>query len=233
MLNYQEKIDKCGFASVAPIINEDQIERLIECLSKVNAAPDKRNGSIYGVKNILNLSPEVGKLAEDSKVKNLVQLIIGKSAQPVRATFFNKTPDANWKVPWHQDLTIAVKEKRETDGFSAWTLKANIHHVQPPVSILEKMLTIRIHLDETDESNGALKILPCSHKNGRLSAVEIQDLRSAKKVEVCRVERGGAFLMRPLSVHSSSAVTYPTHRRVIHIEFSAEILPNGLEYYGS
>ena len=233
MFKYQEEIDEFGFAAIPQIVDEEQIEKLIECLSKVNVSPGKKNGSIYGVRNILNLSPEVLKLAKNSEVKKLVEGIIGKFAQPVRAIFFDKTPDANWKVPWHQDLTIAIKEKRETAGFSVWTLKAKVHHVQPPVSILENMLTIRIHLDETDESNGALKVLPKSHKSGRLSAAEIQDLRRNKKVEVCRIERGGAFMMRPLLLHSSSAGTNPVHRRVIHIEFSAEKLPNGLEYYGS
>ncbi len=130
-------------------------------------------------------------------------------------------------------MTIAVKEKRETVGFSAWTIKANIHHVQPPVSILEKMLAIRIHLDDADETNGALKVLPKSHKNGRLGASEIQDSRKINRIEVCNVKRGAAFLMRPLLVHSSSAGINPSHRRVIHIEFASENLPNKLEWYGS
>ncbi len=147
---------------------------------------DEKNGTAYGIRNLLNLSPEVRKLAENHKVKDLIENLLGKSAQPVRAIFFDKTSDANWKVPWHQDLTIAVKEKRETDGFSAWTVKAEIHHVQPPVSILEKMLAIRIHLDDADETNGALKVLPNSHKKGRLSASEIQNLKKVNKTKIMR-----------------------------------------------
>ncbi len=95
------------------------------------------------------------------------------------------------------------------------------------------MLAVRIHLDDADETNGALKVIPKSHKYGRLSSTQIQNLREANEAEVCRIKRGEAFLMRPLVVHSSSAGTNPKHRRVIHIEFSAEILPDGLEWYGS
>lgn len=95
------------------------------------------------------------------------------------------------------------------------------------------MLVVRIHLDDADETNGALKVIPESHKNGRLSASEIQNLRKANKSELCGIKRGEAFLMRPLLVHASSKGTTPKHRCVIHIEYSAENLPNGLEFYGS
>ena len=233
MSRYLEEIDKFGFATVPQIVDSKQIENLIADLSEIDTFSDKKNGTAYGIRNLLNLSPEVRKLAKNHKVKYLIESLLGKSAQPVRAIFFDKTPDANWKVPWHQDLTIAVKEKSETDGFSAWTIKAGIHHVQPPVSILEKMLAIRIHLDDADETNGALKVLPNSHKNGRLSALEIQNLKRANEVKLCKVKCGAAFLIRPLLVHSSSSGTNPMRRRVVHIEFSAENLPNGLEWYGS
>ncbi len=100
-------------------------------------------------------------------------------------------------MPWHQDLTIAVKEKCETAGFSAWTRKAEIQHVQPPIEILEKMLTLRFHLDDADESNGALKIIPKSHKSGRLSPEEIKFRRQANETRVCSVKKGDCLIMRP------------------------------------
>ena len=235
MTKLLEEINEFGFTSVSKIIDDNQVGKLIEDLSKLedSAAVGKKNQAIYGVRNLLNLAPEVRKLAEGDKIKSLIERVLAKKAKPVRAIFFDKTPEANWKVPWHQDLTIAVKEKRETEGFNVWTNKAEIQHVQPPVSILEKMLTVRIHLDDTDERNGALKVVPKSHKYGRLSAADLQNLRKANEIHLCRIKQGEVFLMRPLIVHSSSAGTSPKHRRVIHIEFSAENLPNGLDWYGS
>lgn len=233
--NLQAEIDEPGFAKVSSFLSENQIEKLILYLSKlkVYSAVREKNGATYGIRNLLNLVPEVKKLAESEKVKGLITDVLGENAKPVRAIFFDKTPDANWKVPFHQDLTITVREKRETEGFTAWTKKAEIHHVQPPVSILEKMIAVRIYLDDADETNGALKVIPESHKNGRLSADEIQNLLKANKSELCGIKRGEAFFMRPLLVHASSKGTNPKHRRVIHIEYSAENLPNGLEFYGS
>ena len=89
--------------------------------------------------------------------------MLGKTARVVRGIYFDKHENANWKVAWHQDLTIAVRERVEVDGYGAWSIKARIHHVQPPVTVLENMLTVRVHLDHTEESNGALRVLPGRH----------------------------------------------------------------------
>src|SRR5688572_32967089 len=78
----------------------------------------------------------------------------------VKAIYFDKTPESNWYVTWHQDIIINVKARIETDGFTAWTKKEGVHHVSPPEEILKDTVTIRIHLDDTDETNGALKIIP-------------------------------------------------------------------------
>ncbi len=233
--NLQNKLNEFGFAEISPIIDEGEIEHILKNLRKLknSFAVREKNGATYGIRNLLNLVLEIRELAENEKVKNLIGKVFRENAKPVRAIYFDKTPETNWKVPAHQDLTIAVKEKRETAGFTAWTMKAGICHVQPPSEILENMLAVRIHLDDADEMNGTLKVIPKSHKSGRLSAAEIAELTKANKWEVCRIKRGEAFLMRPLLVHSSSAGTNPAHRRVIHIEYSAENLPNGLEWYGS
>jgi ectoine hydroxylase-related dioxygenase (phytanoyl-CoA dioxygenase family) len=218
-----KNFDEFGFAKCSRIIDDKQIDNLLASLSELSifSTVREKKGSAYGVRNLLNLLPNIRKFAESEKVKNLVESILGAKAKPVRAIFFDKTIEANWKVPWHQDLTIAVKRKIETKGFTAWTQKAGSHHVQPPTSVLEKLLTVRIHLDDADETNGALKVIPKSHAYGRLSSAEIQNLRKANKAQVCCIKRGEAFLMRPLIVHSSSAGTNPNHRLVIHIYFSA------------
>ena len=123
--NLQAEVNKFGFAKISKFLDENQVEKLISDLSKlkISSAVREKNGATYGVRNLLNLVPEIREFAESEKVKNLISQVSGKIAQPVRAIFFDKTPNANWKVPWHQDLTIAVKEKRETKGFSAWTKK--------------------------------------------------------------------------------------------------------------
>lgn len=224
-----------GFVVLKNTLDDETVSFLIEKLSnlKPTEAVSRKNEAVYGVRNLLNVSPEIEEFSESETVKNLAKKFLGDKAKVVRAIYFDKNPDANWKVPWHQDLTISVKERRETEGFSAWTTKAKIRHVQPPIEILEKMVTLRFHLDDADETNGALKVIPKSHLSGRLSAAEIKSIREANESAICRVKQGDCLIMRPLILHSSSAGTKPKNRRLIHLEFSASNLPNGLEFYGS
>lgn len=229
------ELEEKGFFILKKALGEETISFLIDALSglKPSNTAVRQNREVYGVRDLLNLSSRIREFSESETVRQIAGSFLGTSAKIVRAIYFDKTPEANWKVPWHQDLTIAVKEKRETAGFTAWTRKAGIQHVQPPVQILEKMLTLRFHLDNTDERNGALKIIPGTHKRGRLSAEEIKIARKANATVVCSVKKGDCLIMRPLLLHSSSAGLDPGHRRVIHFEMAAENLQNGLTWYDS
>lgn len=225
------ELENDGFTILGSAIDKQTIANLLKDLANLPINSYKKG--IYGVRNLLNLSPKVCEFAESDTVREIAQKHLGANAKVVRAIYFDKTSDANWKVPWHQDLTIAVCEKIDTNGFTAWSLKENIHHVQPPIEFLERMLALRFHLDDTDETNGALKVLPATHKFGRLNATEIQNLKSKQSVRLCKAKKGDCLLMKPLLLHSSSAGTIPKNRRIIHLEFSADNLPNGLQFYGS
>jgi hypothetical protein len=146
----------------------------------------------------------------------------------VRAILFDKSPETNWLVAWHQDLTIAVREKRELAGFGPWSVKEGQPHVQPPTQLLKRMLTLRLHLDDADEENGALRVLPGTHKLGKLDAARIQSLRAEIPEHVCTARAGDVLLMRPLLLHASGKSTSQRHRRILHIEFSGFELPGGL-----
>jgi len=232
---HSAEIDEDGFGILEKVLDAGTVSFLTNELASLTSSnpAHQEDKPAYGVRDLLNLSPKTREFSNSKVVRKLAESLLGKKAKVVRAIFFDKTPNANWKVPWHQDLTIAVKEKRETEGFSVWTRKAGIHHVQPPIEILERMITLRFHLDDADETNGALKIIPRSHKNGRLSAEEIKFRRQANETRLCSVKKGDCLIMHPLILHSSSAGTRPENRRVIHLEFSADDLPNGLDWYGS
>lgn len=186
---------------------------------------------MYALRNLLEDVPEVTALADSTAVRALVAPTLGPGCFPVRGILFDKTPEANWNVVWHQDLSIAVRERRDVEGFGPWSEKAGVVHVQPPASVLERMLTVRLHLDDCDEINGPLLVLPGSHRGGRLTAPEIQERRAQTAGVPCPVPGGGALLMRPLLLHASSASQSPRHRRVIHLEYAAEALPGGLRWH--
>jgi ectoine hydroxylase-related dioxygenase (phytanoyl-CoA dioxygenase family) len=183
----------------------------------------------HAQRNLLDV-PIVRDLAVSQPVKQTVATVLGSECFAVRGILFNKTPNPNWKVVWHQDRTTAVRERKDSPHFGPWTVKAGVPHVQPPAAVMAKMLAIRLHLDESHEGNGPLRVVPGSHKAGCLSAEEIATWKEQPSA-ICTVPKGGALLMRPLLVHASSASAKPEPRRVIHLEFAVDELPNGLEWH--
>jgi ectoine hydroxylase-related dioxygenase (phytanoyl-CoA dioxygenase family) len=153
---------------------------------------------------------------------NIVKAILGKDAIPFRATLFDKSPASNWLVMWHQDTALPLSEKREMEGWGPWSVKDGVTYAHAPASALEQVLAVRIHLDDSNLSNGPLRILPGTHLQGVLSDPEIHELSGAGKSVDCPVSKGGIVLMRPLVVHASSKSTSDEPRRVIHIEYASQ-----------
>ena len=190
----------------------------------------KRRTNVYGIRNLLEVCPAVCELAKSSEIRGLVEPILGAGCFAVRGTFFDKVPGANWNLRWHQDSVISVQRRFDAPGYEAWSTKAGVTQVRPPVDVLRNMLAVRIHLDNCQQDNGALRILKGTH----LRRWERDDLEVAKanhQMVVCEVPERGVLAMRPLALHASSASQLPHHRRVVHLEFACDDLPHGLEWY--
>lgn len=214
------RIAEDGFELVAGVVGGDGRRALVEAVGNVDAA---------GRRNML-ATAAVAELASSCQLLELVRAHTGGAPRAVRAIWFNKSPETNWLVTWHQDLAIAVRERIEAPGFGSWSVKDGVPHVQPPAEILERMLTVRIHLDGANEGNGALRVLPGTHRLGRLEAERVAMLRAERDEVVCTAQAGDALLMRPLLLHASGRSTSDRPRRVLHLEYAAEELPGGLKW---
>jgi len=222
------QLEESGFAIIPDVLPPATVDNLIHAIEIVLG--NRTDSSEYALRHLHQKVPAVRRLANDFMVRALVNSVLGPDAFVVRSIFFDKTPEANWKVTWHQDLTIAVRERIEVPGFAAWSIKDARVHVQPPVSVLERMVTLRLHLDDCGLENGPLQVIPKSHKAGRLTGQQISAWRTREKSIACVGPQEGALLMRPLLLHASSPATTPMHRRVVHLEFASDPLPGGLEW---
>jgi ectoine hydroxylase-related dioxygenase (phytanoyl-CoA dioxygenase family) len=223
--------DAITVRALQPLVRRDGFAVVPECLAEgtVKLLCEEFDDSRRPERNILAVS-SVHALASSKPVRELVESVLGPQCFAVRGIFFNKTQSSNWKVVWHQDLTIAVRERRDVNGFGPWTRKAGIWHAQPPAEVMNDLLAIRLHLDESGLDNGPLRVICGSHTEGRFSAEEIARWEKGNCL-ACIVPRGGALLMRPLLLHASSAGVVPKPRRVIHLEFAASELPQGLDWH--
>jgi hypothetical protein len=220
-----------GFALVASELPAAEISRLAELLtSSLNESnPEARalasRGTVYAARNPLELIPDVKRIWRQSALGPLLREVLGSEFGLVRGLFFDKPPGRSWWLPWHKDLTIAVKDNQlPSQHFTRPTFKAGVPHVIAPVELLEQMLTVRLHLDEVTEDNGPLRVIPGSHLTGK------DIVADASEPVTILAKAGDALLMRPLVAHSSGDSTPGTdrHRRILHLEFAPrEELPDG------
>jgi ectoine hydroxylase-related dioxygenase (phytanoyl-CoA dioxygenase family) len=154
------EITEAGFAIFPNALSPAEVDNLLAAVERVN------NPGRGGIRNLLDRMPEVRALTRSPSIRRLVEPILGEHSFAARGILFDKTPEANWKGPWHQDLTIAVQDRIEATGFGPWTIKEGVDHVQPPTGILESMLAVRIHLDDCNEKHGPHKVIAGSHQMG-------------------------------------------------------------------
>jgi ectoine hydroxylase-related dioxygenase (phytanoyl-CoA dioxygenase family) len=220
-----------GFAVLPGAFDASRVDVLLRAVAPLAATAAGVRG---GVRHLLRDVPAVRALATSAPVRYVAEAALGPEAFAVRGILFDKTPGANWKVVWHQDLTIAVRARRDVAGFGPWSEKDGVPHVQPPAELLARLVAVRVHLDDCTETNGPVRVLPGSHRSGRLSAAEADGRRAEIPEVVCTVLRGGILAFHSLILHASSPALEPAHRRVIHIEFAgaewAE-LPGGLAWH--
>ncbi len=217
-------LNEQGYVIVEDVLDAVEVAALGEALADLSLNP--RSG---GHRNLL-ARPEIAGLCRQPRLAERVCDLLGEQAFAYKATLFDKTPEANWKVAWHQDLSIPVRGEWRPANWKGWSVKADVLHAQPPAELLERVLAVRVHLDDCDAANGALRVIPGSHRDGRLDDNGIERWKAADAAVRCDVQAGGLLLMRPLIVHASSAGDAPAHRRVLHLEFAGEDLPDGLEW---
>jgi ectoine hydroxylase-related dioxygenase (phytanoyl-CoA dioxygenase family) len=206
-----------GWFVTEPLVDE----RTLNALSReLQPFLDAEHGH-GGVRNLLDDSPGVRMLAQSRAVRDVAEAVLGDGCVVVRALLFDKTAAANWKVVWHQDLTIALAERRDVPGYGPWSEKAGVVHAQPPTEVLEQMIAVRVHLDDCGPDNGPVRVIGGTHRRGRLSAAAIEQVRGEKSESVCLARKGAALAFHPLLLHASSPATVPGHRRVLHFEFAS------------
>ena len=185
---------------------------------------------IYGVRNLEKRFSTISMLVRNDKLLSSAKQLLGGDVNLVRALFFDKTPEKNWFVSWHQDKTVTLNKQTDLEGWGPWSIKDRVCHVQPPVAVLNTMVTFRLHLDPSDEENGCLNVIPGTHEYGILGQTEIDEIVGREIAVPCVVEAGDAVIMRPHILHSSSKAKQPNHRRVVHIEYSSYALPDGASW---
>jgi len=220
-----------GYEVIAGVFTFDEVQLMIARLHEFNDQDHplfRRSEDLFAIRQFLKQFPELLPVVFNAQLKRIIHDRFGDEYFIVKSIYFDKPGASNWFVAYHQDLTISVDKRSNIPGYGPWTVKHEQFAVQPPLAVLEDNFTIRIHLDDTDEQNGALKVIPGSHLKGiyRPETIDWAKEREAS----CNVPAGGIMLMSPLLLHASGRTTNERQRRVLHIEFSRVELADGLNW---
>jgi ectoine hydroxylase-related dioxygenase (phytanoyl-CoA dioxygenase family) len=219
------ELEENGFTVIENVYSAQEIQQISTIIDSVDTSKDifRKSKDLFAIRQFLKEIPATFDLIFTEKLKFIIEQILGNDFFVVKSIYFDKPETSNWYVAYHQDLTISVDTKTILDGFGPWTVKQNQFAVQPPIEVLENITTIRIHLDDTDQDNGALRVIPKSHRKQIYRPQTINWLEETESI--CCVAQGGLMLMKPLILHSSGRTTNNKKRRVIHIELSNQELP--------
>ena len=219
-----------GYEIVCRLLDRQQVNNLKGEIERYITSE-----STHGIRHLTKKVPAVDRLAHSKPILNCLKAHTPKKLKLVRAIYFNKTIDNNWFVGWHQDKTISVREQIDTPKFINWTVKQGIVHVRPSLTVMQSIITLRIHLDRANSNNGALQVIPASHQSF-LSSEEISRIAATSKPVICNVDAGDGLVMSPLILHRSlkakfnSLTSSKRDRAVIHLEYAYTKLPNNLQW---
>jgi hypothetical protein len=158
-------------------------------------------------------------MACEIREKPFIRSLLGNATTAIQCTLFVKDSLSNWSVPLHRDYSVPVKAQVSSPAWSAWSVKQSVVFGRPPIELLKSLVTVRVHLEDTGEENGALHVIEGSHRTAEVSGERSSHF----------IPRGGAFVMRPLLLHASSKVVSGS-RRVLHFVYGPPTLPDGAEW---
>lgn len=214
-----------GYEVLNDLITQDQLQKIKSDLANICSKTSKA-----GIRNADKKFTCIHQIVNSSSLLSQAAYYLGSPVNIVRVILFDKTPENNWLVSWHQDKTISVSGKCDIDGWGPWSFKDGVQHVQPPLDVLNQIVTFRIHIDDSTIENGCLRVIPKSSEHGVLSASRIQEIIAENKAVDCIGKSGSVLVMKPHILHSSSRSTKPSQRRVIHVEYSNYKLPQNLSW---
>lgn len=219
-MSHKEELETKGYSISNIIFNNEEISYLVNLVEEFS--------SDFSIRQLVHQIPEIQDVIfKNASFRDLFDSVCDEDYFLSKAIYFSKPPQSNWFVGYHQDMSISVKKRLDSVGFSNWTKKKNQLGVIPPYSVLDHVVTVRIHLDDADETNGALKVIESSHRKGFIRIDENFDKSKYGEEVLCTMKRGQVMLMKPMLLHASGKSISKNNRRVIHLEFCNQEIPMG------
>ncbi len=203
-----------GYTIIPNVLSHEECTDLLEKLAKWTVGRSRA-----GIRHLMRY-PAVSLFARDNRLQTLATAALAETANPYRATLFEKSQESNWLVVWHQDTALPLEKRFFSSEWGPWSKKSGVIYAHAPAWALDRIVTLRIQLDSSAQDDGPLRIIPGSHRKGVLSDSDIHLITRHESSVECLVPQGGVLVMKPLIIHASSKSNGSTPRRVLHIEYA-------------
>lgn len=224
---FQRELESQGFVTVRAVVDVEQRLRLLRLLApdQLIGATKHRSGVVFAARHLMATVPDLSAELLACGMDALASSLLGASAFPIDATYFDKQSTANWAVPVHQDRVLPVLPDTERSFRRA----RGVAVAEPTPSTLARLVALRIHFDATDGDTGALFVFPGSHRAGVLAPDQIKEV-SLSSFAPCVADVGDVIAMRPLLLHRSPPSKGGGQRRVLHVVYASEQPDDGLRW---
>lgn len=238
MTGWLDDLQRDGFALLQGVFAADEcatfaadLEQALNAAGQTGLIGDPQaEGGVYAARNVLTLWPTVDALWRRQAVQQILAGVLGPDFGLVRALYFDKPPGRTWGLPWHRDVMIAVSAQPGTvTSLGRVVEKSGVPHVTGSEEVLNRMITLRLHLDDVVDENGPMLVLPGSHHTADGEAV-----LTPQTGQPVFAMTGDILLFRPRLLHSSlrSEDRTQRHRRILNLEFAAaNCLPPDLQWH--
>ncbi|HXH19954.1 MAG TPA: phytanoyl-CoA dioxygenase family protein [Chitinophagales bacterium] len=211
----QYTIQNDGFVILKRVFSENQLapvrnlaDEIVACCEKNFNDPFEKfllpnradTGVLY---DLIQHYPEFRELAANDTILDELEKVLGHDIVLYENSLVYKPKGKNNAVPWHQDF---INRRNEPIKYVAW-----------------------IALDNIQRENGAMKVIPGSHKKGflpwyRVRGAAYHDLVKREYVEedkaiYTELEAGDVMLFHQLLLHSSDLVASDKPRRAFRVSY--------------
>jgi phytanoyl-CoA hydroxylase len=204
-----------GFVILKKVFDEDTLLKMRSLTDRIIA--DGENGledpfSPYYMRHrtdqgalydLFQRHPEFQEMARNKTILDEVSKIVGEDVFLYENSLVYKPKGKNNEVPWHQDF---INRPTEPIKYIAW-----------------------IALDDVKIDNGAMKVIPGSHKNGFLPWVTIPGETHHTRLNLdgikledyvyAELEAGDVLVFNQLLLHSSDRIVSDKPRRAYRISY--------------
>ena len=221
--NLHTQLDSNGSVVLNHIYTKREINRSSKILYDFRKQNVDEGEAIFELESVLETLPDLKTLLINMNLKKIIESL-GEGYSLIRSAYFDNRVSKPEKTVWRQRRRLTFPVKIEGADYSNWQLEGDFFSAEPPARIMQDMVIVRIHLDDSDQNNGELKIFKGSHSQ-ILDHSAIKVITENGLPSNCGILAGGIQILKPFILQSETKRSRSKKNRIIELTFSSSDLP--------